>query len=81
MRTAPRARAAATTTTTKVRGNVDGVPFDNRVDLSGRTHTWSVYATDTVSVNDILHLTLSGRYNRTKLANSDQINPGHTGGL
>ena len=57
-------------------GAVNGVPFDNRVDLSGRTHTWSVYATDTVTVNDIVHLTLSGRYNHTKLTNSDQINPG-----
>jgi outer membrane receptor protein involved in Fe transport len=57
-------------------GNVNGAPFDNRVDLSGRTHTWSVYATDTVSVNNLVHLTLSGRYNRTRLTNSDQLNPG-----
>ena len=57
-------------------GNVNGVPFDNRVDLSGRTHTWSVYATDTASINNLVHVTLSGRYNRTRLTNSDQLNPG-----
>ncbi len=57
-------------------GNVNGAPFDNRVDLSGRTHTWSVYATDTMSVNNLAHVTLSGRYNRTRLTNSDQLNPG-----
>jgi outer membrane receptor protein involved in Fe transport len=57
-------------------GNINGEPFDNRVELSGRTHTWSIYATDTVSFNPALHLTLSGRYNRTKLTNSDLLNPG-----
>src|SRR5262249_57307621 len=25
-------------------GTVDGVPFDTRVDLDGRTRTWSAYA-------------------------------------
>ena len=57
-------------------GVVDGAPFDNRVDLNGRTHTWSVYATDTLSVSEAWHVTLSGRYNRSKITNSDQINPG-----
>ena len=57
-------------------GVVDGAPFDNRVDLNGRTHTWSVYATDTLSVSDAVHVTVSGRYNRTKVTNRDHINPG-----
>ena len=57
-------------------GVVDGAPFDNRVDLNGRTHTWSVYATDTLSVSDAWHVTVSGRYNRTKVTNNDQITPG-----
>ena len=57
-------------------GNVDGAPFDNRVDLHGRTHTWSLYATDTLSVRDLWHLTVSGRYNRTVVKNSDAITPG-----
>ena len=57
-------------------GNVDGAPFDNRVDLHGRTHTWSAYATDTVSFNTAVHVTVSGRYNRTHVNNRDQIAPG-----
>ena len=57
-------------------GDVDGVPFDNRVDLHGRSHTWSVFATDTLSINNLWHATLSGRYNRTHIKNRDQIIPG-----
>jgi outer membrane receptor protein involved in Fe transport len=57
-------------------GNVDGEPYDNRVDLSGRIRTWSLYATDTVSFHDTVHLTLSGRYNRINVKNEDHINPG-----
>lgn len=57
-------------------GVVDGAPFDNRVNLHGHTHTWSLYATDTLSVRDLWHLTLSGRYNRTTVKNRDQITPG-----
>jgi len=57
-------------------GDVDGAPFDNRVDLHGRTHTWSVYATDTLSFGNFWHVTASGRYNRTTIKNNDQINPG-----
>ena len=57
-------------------GSVDGAPLDNRVDLNARAHTWSVYATDTVSFGEAWHVTVAGRYNQTRLANSDQINPG-----
>ena len=57
-------------------GDVDGVPFDTRVDLDGQQRTWSVYATDTLSLNAAWHLTLSGRYNRTTLENRDRIQPG-----
>ena len=57
-------------------GSVDGVPFDTRVDLDGQQHTWSAYATDTVSLNRVWHLTVSGRYNRTNLTNEDRIEPG-----
>ncbi len=57
-------------------GTVNGVPFDHRVELHGRTHTWSAYATDTLSLNDKLHVTLSGRYNRTQVNNRDQLTPG-----
>ena len=54
-------------------GNVDGVPYDTRVDLSGRIRTWSAFASDTLSIRDQWHLTLAGRYNRTSVNNRDQI--------
>ncbi len=59
-------------------GGVDdsGNPYDTRVDLSGRTHTWSLYATDTVTISNLWHLTISGRYNRTVIRNRDLITPG-----
>ncbi|MEQ1729396.1 MAG: TonB-dependent receptor [Vicinamibacterales bacterium] len=56
-------------------GDVDGEPFDTRVDLDGRQRTWSVFAADTLSVGRAWHLTASGRYNRTRLENTDNIRP------
>ena len=56
-------------------GNVDGVPYDNRVNLDGTQHTASVYGTDTISVNDMWHVTLSGRFNQTQVTNQDRITP------
>ena len=56
-------------------GEVDGEPYDTRVDLDGWIHTWSVYATDTVSLGDAWHLTLSGRYNQTSIRNRDASSP------
>ncbi len=55
-------------------GDEDGVPFDTRVDLSGRIHSGSFYATDTISL-DRLILTLSGRFNHTSIDNRDILNP------
>ena len=43
------------------------------VKLRGVSKTWSIYATDTFSINDITHLTLSGRYNHTKVENRDGL--------
>jgi outer membrane receptor protein involved in Fe transport len=57
-------------------GDIDGEPFDTRVDLDGNVHTWSLFATDTLSFADRWHLTLSGRFNRTSVHNSDLITPG-----
>ena len=57
-------------------GDVDGEPYETRVDLDGVLHTWSAYATDTLSIGGAWHLTVSGRYNQTKVANSDRILPG-----
>jgi outer membrane receptor protein involved in Fe transport len=55
-------------------GDENGVPFDTRVDLSGRIHSESVYATDTITLNK-LSLTLSGRFNHTSIDNRDVLNP------
>lgn len=57
-------------------GNVDGVPFDTRVDLRGAIRTGSVYATDILSLGSSVNLTLSGRYNRNTIHNSDRVTPG-----
>jgi outer membrane receptor protein involved in Fe transport len=57
-------------------GDADGEPFDTRVDLDGVINTWSVFATDTLSLNERWHLTLSGRFNRTSVNNTDLITPG-----
>jgi len=42
------------------------------VHLKGHASTWSVFATDTVSIHDRWHVTLSGRYSRTYIVNADQ---------
>jgi outer membrane receptor protein involved in Fe transport len=50
--------------------------FDARVDLTGETKTRSLYFTDTWDVAPIVHLTLSGRYDRSDIGNSDALTPG-----
>jgi outer membrane receptor protein involved in Fe transport len=57
-------------------GVVDGEPFDTRVDLDGLTQTFSLYATNTLSLADTWSVTLAGRYNRTTVENRDAIQPG-----
>lgn len=57
-------------------GDIDGEPFDTRADLDGVLSTWSAFATDTYSLGNSLHITLSGRYNRTQIDNRDNIQPG-----
>lgn len=54
-------------------GNVDGAPFDTRVNLHGRTQTWSLFASDTLQLSKQLHLNVAGRFNETKVQNRDQI--------
>jgi len=50
-----------------------GVPNEEAlVDLRGKTHSYGVFATDTLSLNDQWHLTMSGRYNHIKVKNSDK---------
>lgn len=57
---------------------VDGVNVENEdalVNLGGKTTSWGLFATDTLSLTEQWHLTLSGRYNRIKVKNNDKINP------
>ena len=53
-----------------------GAFTDARVDLDGHTRTASLYATDTLRLHARVHLTLSGRFNRTVVENLDAITPG-----
>jgi outer membrane receptor protein involved in Fe transport len=48
---------------------------EEQVDLNGKTKTYSLFATDTLSLNDFVHLTVSGRYNHTNVNNVDNIWP------
>jgi outer membrane receptor protein involved in Fe transport len=57
-------------------GNVNGNPYDTRVDLSGRTRTYSLFASSILRIAAGTHLTLSGRYNRSTVRNRDAITPG-----
>lgn len=57
-------------------GDVDGEPFDTRVNLSARTRTRSLYASEVLALNPRTHLSLAGRYNRTSVENRDAITPG-----
>ena len=49
--------------------------FDARVNLQGTTSTTSVFATDTLTLGHTVNVTLSGRYNRTRVDNSDLLDP------
>ena len=46
-----------------------------RINLQGVSKTWSLFATDTLSLNPFWHVTASGRYNHTKVENDDKFNP------
>ncbi len=51
---------------------IDGLgDVQQDVSLQGENKTWSLFATDTLSFTDKWHLTLSGRYNYTKVENID----------
>jgi outer membrane receptor protein involved in Fe transport len=55
--------------------------FDSRVDLTGRTHSWSLYATDTFTLTPAVKLTISGRYDATRVQNRDALTPSGPGSL
>ena len=53
---------------------------DAEVHLKGQAKTWSLFATDTISIRNNWHVTMSGRYNRTHVVNRDRLQPGGAGG-
>ncbi|NDH09771.1 MAG: TonB-dependent receptor [Gammaproteobacteria bacterium] len=44
--------------------------------FKGKTQTFHLLATDTISLNDLIHVTASARYNRTRVNNTDQLYDG-----
>lgn len=57
---------------------VNGLGFfsdDALVNLKGVSKTSSLFVTDTLSLNPLWHLTMSARYNHTKVENDDRLNP------
>jgi outer membrane receptor protein involved in Fe transport len=56
-------------------GSATDNPVDSRVNLHGNTPNWSLYFTDTLTLLRNVNLTVSGRYNRFTVDNSDRINP------
>jgi len=48
---------------------------ESEVELQGKTRSWGLFATDTLSLNDFWHVTLSGRYNQVKVQNRDKLIP------
>jgi len=55
--------------------NLDDV-IDETVNLNGRSRTGSLFATDTLSVNQFWHVTASARYNHTTVKNLDNLHDG-----
>lgn len=54
-------------------GYLDPANISESTNLHGKTNTWSLFGTDTLSINDYWHLTASGRYNHIKVENRDQL--------
>jgi outer membrane receptor protein involved in Fe transport len=54
---------------------------DTEVNLSGKSKTASLFATDTMSLNQFWHVTASARYNHTTVKNRDALTPTGAGSL
>jgi outer membrane receptor protein involved in Fe transport len=55
---------------------IDGLGIEgdeSEVELHGKTRSWGLFATNTLSMNDFWHLTLSGRYNHVSVKNRDKL--------
>ncbi len=62
-----------TTNFTNDRGAVPSSDWELETDIRARNDYYGLYATDTFSVNDKLHLTLSGRYNYIRVKLEDRM--------
>ncbi len=49
--------------------------INSQVNLHGVTPNWSLYFTDTLTFDKTFNLTVSGRYNRFTVDNTDRLNP------
>ncbi len=56
-------------------GSASDNPVDSRVNLHGLTPNWSLYFTDTLTLAKTVNVTVSGRFNRLTVNNTDRINP------
>jgi outer membrane receptor protein involved in Fe transport len=56
-------------------GEVDGEPFDSRVNLRGLIRTSSLFAADTLQLGSSLTLSFAGRFNANSVDNMDRIRP------
>ncbi|WP_422669127.1 TonB-dependent receptor [Candidatus Methylopumilus planktonicus] len=55
--------------------------IDTEVNLGGKSKTASLFATDTMSLNQFWHVTASARYNHTTVKNRDAITPSGSSSL
>jgi outer membrane receptor protein involved in Fe transport len=55
--------------------------IETEVNLSGKSKTASLFATDTMSLNQFWHVTASARYNHTTVKNRDALTPNGAGSL
>ncbi|MGB2832111.1 MAG: TonB-dependent receptor, partial [Methylotenera sp.] len=65
-------QAAATFTNSRGLTGLDPV-IEDANDLSGKSKTWSLFATDTFNVTPQLAVTASGRYNHTRIKLKDHL--------
>jgi outer membrane receptor protein involved in Fe transport len=54
---------------------VNGSPIDTQVRLHGITPDWALYFTDTLTLPKNVNVTVSARYNRAAVNNTDLLNP------
>ena len=57
-------------------GDVDGEPYDNRVDLDGRVNTGSVFASDVLAIGERGTSTCPPGTTGPSISNADRLNPG-----